>query len=185
MSPLLRWGLLGSLGASLLVLVAVPEPAANAHAEAEGLLTSRVRLPEGGAAAAQPRLQPPLEPSSHSAAWPAPRATALAAWASTPKAAAQQAGPLRGAAAAAPVRNLSPAVPAAASAPATPSFPYRYIGHLEDGQGTRVFIASAQQLWAVQPGQTLDRQWRLDGFEQGQLQLTWLPDGSAVSVPTR
>lgn len=194
MSPLLRWGLLGSLGSSLLVLVALPEPAAEAQAQATGLLGSRTQgLLEGAAAAAaaQPVVPPvlPLPPALRSAAWPPPPATALAAWASHPQAATQPTSPTRDAVGS--VGSAGPSVPAlpasavAASAPATPSFPYRYIGHLDDGEDSRIFIASAQQTWALQPGQALDGQWRLDSFAQGQLQFTWLATGTTVTVSTR
>jgi len=192
MSPLLRWALWGSLGASLLVLVALPEPAADAQAEAADLLAPRLQRPPD-AAAATPRAAATAtnipknmaKPTVRSADWPAPPPAALAAWAPTPKLAAPPVSEVRDVVALAQIRSSAPAAAAAASAPGAPNFPYRYIGHLDDGQSVRVFIASAQQTWALLPGQTLDSQWRLDGFQPGQLQLTWLPGGTAVSVPTR
>jgi len=192
MSPLLRWALWGSLGASLLVLVALPEPAADAQAEAADLLAPRLQRPPD-AAAATPRAaatatnipKNTAKPTVRSADWPAPPPAALAAWAPTPKLAAPPVSEVRDVVALAQIRSSAPAAAAAASAPGAPNFPYRYIGHLDDGQSVRVFIASAQQTWALLPGQTLDSQWRLDGFQPGQLQLTWLPGGTAVSVPTR
>lgn len=196
MSPLLRWALWGSLGASLLVLVALPEPAADAQAEAADLLAPRLQrppdaaaaLPRAAAAATATATNIPKNtamPTVRSADWPAPPPAALAAWAPTPELAARPVSEVRDVVASAPMRSSAPAAAAAASAPGAPNFPYRYIGHLDDGQGVRVFIASAQQTWALLPGQTLDSQWRLDGFQPGQLQLTWLPGGTAVSVPTR
>ena len=192
MSPLLRWALWGSLGASLLVLVALPEPAADAQAEAADLLAPRLQRPPD-AAAATPRAAATAtnipknmaKPTVRSADWPEPPPAALAAWAPTPKLAAPPVSEVRDVVASAPMRSSTPAAAAAASAPGAPNFPYRYIGHLDDGQSVRVFIASAQQTWALLPGQTLNSQWRLDGFQPGQLQLTWLPGGKAVSVPTR
>lgn len=102
--------------------------------------------------------------------WPAPPPTALAAWQAPapppPLAASRQAEAAR-----------------AAAARPLPTFPYRWIGQLDDGSTPQVLLGNAQRTLALRLGDTLDGRWRLQRGANGRLQALALASGDAVAVP--
>ena len=56
---------------------------------------------------------------------------------------------------------------------------------MEDEGPLRIFLAGPQRTLAVTPGDVLDEHWRVDGVQDGRLQLTWLPTATPVAVASR
>jgi len=139
------------------------EPLAAAAPALEGgpVLRLQAETPPAGPAA------PPL-PAAERTLWPAPAPEALRAW-SPPKPAAQPAPP--------------PEAPRAPPAP--PSFAYQWIGQLQDASGLRFYLGGPRTTLAVRAGDTVDRQWRVEGVQEGRLKLTWLATGATVEVTLR
>jgi hypothetical protein len=103
--------------------------------------------------------------------WPAPTAAALAAWRAAPRAV--------------PARPAAPPPPPPAEPAPPPPLPYQWIGQIEEEGRPRFFLADAQALWPVSPGEALATGWRVDGLQAGQLQFTWLATGATVLLPAR
>lgn len=60
--------------------------------------------------------------------------------------------------------------------PVAPPAPFTYMGKLENSpQGTQIFLLRNGHLYTVIKGQKIDAQWRLDGDEMNNIQLTYLP----------
>jgi hypothetical protein len=177
MRPALRWALAGSAcaaavmawlpveeadGDTTLVLTArgTPVAAAGAIAAAE-LASSRA----GGQNMAVPVS---IDPDA-GAPWPPLSRAAQAAWVPAP-----------------PPRVALPASAAlVAVVVAPPSFPYQWIGQMDDAGRLRVFLVDAQRLWAVSPGETVEPGWRFDGIDADGLKLTWLATGAVIQVAAR
>lgn len=124
-----------------------------------------------GAAAPSTHARPtPLSAAlpARPADWPAAEPGALLAWGAPP--------PPPPPAVAARQASEPPAPPRA------PAFPYQWIGSLDDGSGRQALLGGALRAAALREGQVLDGQWRLDRVRDGQLTLTWLPGGLAVTV---
>lgn len=146
------------------------QPAGAARLQpAPALAAASVRpAPTGRPTTADPTPAQPLLPT-RPADWPAPPATALAAW-QGPHAPPQ-----------APAPAARPA--AAAASAAAPVFPYRWIGQLDDGGTPQVLLAGAQRSVGVRLGATLDGRWRLQLGPGGVLQAQALPNGTPQPVP--
>ncbi|WP_020167592.1 MULTISPECIES: hypothetical protein [Methylotenera] len=60
--------------------------------------------------------------------------------------------------------------------PVAPPAPFTYMGKLENSpQGTQLFLLRNGQLYTTLKGQKIDAQWRLDGDDLNNIQLTYLP----------
>lgn len=174
MRPALRWALLGAACAAAAVAL----------------------LPDGEVASVAPTRATASRPAINATATPAvPDATSVSTSTSTSTGTSVNTGrpwpPLSRAAQAAwepapPRRAAAPAPVALAEAPPpTPTFPYQWIGQIDEAGRVRVFLVDAQRLWAVAPGETVEPGWRVDGINAGNLQLTWLATGATVQLAAR
>lgn len=75
-----------------------------------------------------------------------------------------------------PPADLPPAKPVA------PAVPYRFIGRLEEGSRTRALLDGPVRSLAVQAGDVLDAQWRVERIDGAVVHLSWLPDSSAHTL---
>lgn len=166
MMPVLRNTLLASLAASAGLALwpeagePVVSPVERPRASATARQTSPSRQPESAGP-----LQPlPTRPGD----WPAPEATALAAW-------QRRADP--------PAATQRPVSVASAPAARTPAeFPYRWIGQLDDGAGLQVLLANAQRSFGVRVGEVVDQRWRIDRAANGSLQARLIDSGEVVAL---
>lgn len=180
MRPLLRWALLSTaasaLGVALLpeaaenqLAVVQPSAARSVLAPSPGAATVRSPVPAPGASPAPDSLPAQGAPgSARQAPWPALSPGAYGAWVPAP----------------APAPAPPPAAPPAPPAP-PPAFSYQWLGQLQDEGLLRIFLAGPQHTLAVTPGDVLDGHWRVDGVQDGRLQLTWLPTATPVAVAGR
>jgi len=113
-------------------------------------------------AAAAARAQPapwalaPREP------WPEAEPAALAAWQPAPPPQVQA------------VLPQSQAQPAP-TPPQAPPFPYQLIGRFVQSGRVQALLGSEQRSLAVQAGDTIDGQWRVQAVGDDSLELLWLP----------
>ena len=169
------WALLAASLAASAWLAGQPDadlPVVQAHAPAHRAAAALQPTPPAGLAATSAGL--PARPAD----WPAPGQAALLAWQGQPglpaRAADTTAAPLAG-----PGASPSTSAPAQAN-----TFPYRWIGQLDDGAGPpQVLLSSAQRSVAVRLGQVLDGRWRIAHDPQGVLMATALQGGPAQPVP--
>jgi len=56
-----------------------------------------------------------------------------------------------------------------------PPFPYQLIGRLVEGDKAQGLLAGASRSLAVQAGDVVDGQWRVEQVNERGLNLTWLP----------
>ncbi len=179
MKPRLLWALLGlSLLASLGLATIDDEPVA-------AVLQNTPRPDRGPRAAAAPQPAPRSAAAAAASAdsdwrlqtWPDLGAAERAGFGAAPAADVNTArsGAGGGPAAAEPV-----AAPPAR--PQAPAFPYRWIGHLDDGAAAVALLAGSERSVGVRAGDVLDAQWRVDSVAAASLQLTWLPGGDVVAV---
>lgn len=69
-----------------------------------------------------------------------------------------------------------PALSRAPPAPVAPPFPYVYFGRFTDGAGqVSTFLELEGELLAIQPGQLLPGEYRIDDVSQQQMSITYLP----------
>lgn len=108
--------------------------------------------------------------------WPRIEAAEQAAW-TPPAPPAPPARPVRPTPASAALETPPP--------PPPPAFTYQWLGQLvEDGQ-TRLFLAGPQRTEVHAIGDVMPTGWRIDGVQDGQLQLTWMATGATVSLAAR
>lgn len=68
--------------------------------------------------------------------------------------------------------------------PQAPALPFKYLGRLEESpERTTVYLAIGERLLVVSPGDIIDRVYRIDGYEAGQLRFTYLPLQIRQSMP--
>lgn len=94
--------------------------------------------------------------------WPEAEPAALAAWQPAPPPQVQ--APL-------PQSQAQPAPPP----PQAPPFPYQLIGRLVQAGRVQALLGSEQRSLAVQAGDTIDGQWRVQAVGEDSLELLWLP----------
>ena len=94
--------------------------------------------------------------------WPEAEPAALAAW--------QPASPMQ-VQAPPPPSQVQPAPPP----PQAPPFPYQLIGRLVQAGRVQALLGSEQRSLAVQAGDTIDGQWRVQAVGEDALELLWLP----------
>jgi hypothetical protein len=115
---------------------------------------------------AQPASSRSHAPAGRSA-WPQASDAALAAWSPPPPPAAP------------------PQPPAAAPKAKAPTFPYQWIGQLDDGETPQALLSSPQRSFGVRAGDVLEGRWRVERIATRGLQVTWLPTGDLVDVVAR
>ena len=187
MRPALRWALIAAGCAAGVVAwlpedevaVVVPTRAGATRIKAGFASSAAASAPTTSAAAASADVAPDQSADSaesarssqaSNAGWPPLSRAAQAAWVPLPP----------------PPRAQAPAVVASVAAPEpTPSFPYQWIGEIDEAGQVRVFLVDAQRLWAVAPGETVAPGWRVDTISAGSLQLTWLATGAVVQLAAR
>lgn len=60
--------------------------------------------------------------------------------------------------------------------PTAPPAPFTYMGKLEDGpEGSKLFLIANNRVYAVSIGELINPFWRLDGEDENNVQLTFLP----------
>ncbi len=60
--------------------------------------------------------------------------------------------------------------------PAAPPAPFAYLGKMESSpQGTLFFLSGSNKVYSVLVGANIDKSWRLDAEDAGNLRLTYLP----------
>ena len=94
-------------------------------------------------------------------AWPDPGAVALAAW--QPPALVPT------------LAVMAPMTAPASLPPQAPAFPYQLIGRLVEAGRTQALLGAEQRSLAVQVGDTIDGQWRVQAIGDESLELLWLP----------
>ncbi|MBB4842746.1 hypothetical protein HNP55_001261 [Paucibacter oligotrophus] len=67
------------------------------------------------------------------------------------------------------------AAPSTPPPPMAPPFPYQLIGRLVEGSKAQGLLAGPNRSLAVQVGDVVDGQWRVDQIHERGLNLTWLP----------
>jgi hypothetical protein len=72
-----------------------------------------------------------------------------------------------------PVKKIKPAPPLI---PTVPPAPFTYMGKYEESPAnTQIFLLANGKLYSTTQGKNIDGQWRLDGEDANNLQLTYLP----------
>lgn len=66
-------------------------------------------------------------------------------------------------------------VQAAVVPPAPPPLPFTYLGNVQEGGYTVVFLSKAQRLYTVRKGEIFDGQYRLEDVGSGRIELVYLP----------
>jgi hypothetical protein len=76
--------------------------------------------------------------------------------------------------------------PAAPAAPIAPPLPFKYLGKIIDGEKLAVFLARGDDNYSVEPGQTIDGQYRLEQVTDNAVTFIYLPMGTrqVLSVPS-
>lgn len=83
----------------------------------------------------------------------------------------------------APALAVAP-VPVAAPAPVAPPLPYTFAGKLEIETGASlVYLMKGEQSFAVSKGEIFDSNYRLDGIEDGNMVIVYLPLGTKQLLP--
>lgn len=65
--------------------------------------------------------------------------------------------------------------PVVAAPPAPPPLPFTYLGTVEDGGRTVVFLAKEQKLYTVHKGEVFAGQYRLEDESKGRIEIVYLP----------
>lgn len=158
-APLSRrqWALAFALGAAVAACVwAAQLPDAELSEGAEAMPARRPMPVASAALPASGWALAPREP------WPEAEPAALAAWQPAPPPQVQT--PL-------PQSQAQPAPPP----PQAPAFPYQLIGRLVQAGRAQALLGSEQRSLAVQAGDTIDGQWRVQAVGEDSLELLWLP----------
>ena len=104
------------------------------------------------------------------APWPAASVAQLAAWMPPPPP---------------PPPPAPPPMSQQALAPVAPPLPYELIGRLEEGGTPKALLAGPMRTLAVQAGDVIDQQWRVDEINDRGLALTYKPTGTRQTLAFR
>ncbi|MGM9515596.1 hypothetical protein ACS5PK_15160 [Roseateles sp. DB2] len=154
-----QWALALALGATTAACMWAAQLPDQALPDLADAAPARRSMPGGAGAEASARTQPwrwtapPREP------WPEAESAALAAWQPVPP----------------PQVQLPPKSRAQPAPPQAPSFPYQLIGRLVQTGSVQALLGSEQRSLAVQAGDTIDGQWRVQSIGEDSLELLWLP----------
>lgn len=78
----------------------------------------------------------------------------------------------------------SPPLPAPPPTPTAPPLPFTYVGKLqEEGGRWIIYLAKGEQSYAVSKGETFDSDYRLEGIENGNLTIQYLPLSTKQILP--
>lgn len=69
--------------------------------------------------------------------------------------------------------------------PAPPPVPFTYLGTVQDGGHTVVFLAKGQRLYTVRKGEVFDGQYRLEDEGKGRIELFYLPLNIKQTIVTK
>jgi hypothetical protein len=84
-----------------------------------------------------------------------------------------------------PVAPIEPVVEAPPPPVPTPPFPFKYTGsHRPESGQTTYFLTKGNQLYTVEVGDILDTVYSIDGEEEGQLTVTYLPLDRTQTIST-
>lgn len=156
-----HWALALALGATVaacLWAAQLPDADSTDPAELAEARPARRPLPGAVPATAQPARWTP-EPRQP---WPEAEPAALGAWQPAPPPQVQ----------APPPQSQVPTTP---PPPQAPPFPYQLIGRLVQAGRVQALLGSEQRSLAVQAGDTIDGQWRVQAIGDDSLELLWLP----------
>jgi len=64
-----------------------------------------------------------------------------------------------------------------------PVIPYKYIGRIDEGQLTRVFLVRGDNLLSASEGETIDNTYRIDAILGAQMSITYLPLNAVQLMP--
>lgn len=56
-----------------------------------------------------------------------------------------------------------------------PAIPYKYIGRIDEGKLTRVFLVRGDNVLSASEGETIDNTYRIDAIRGAQMSITYLP----------
>jgi len=69
-----------------------------------------------------------------------------------------------------------PPAPAAATPPSAPPLPFTFLGKMQEpGAKLIIFLVNGERVLTVTEGEIIDNTYSVDGIEQGQMVLTYLP----------
>lgn len=77
-------------------------------------------------------------------------------------------------------KRLAPASQSGSAAP--PALPYSYLGRLEDGGQTRIFLNEGTTTWVVTAGKPVSGGWQLVSVEPGLLEFSYEPMGQRQTL---
>lgn len=80
----------------------------------------------------------------------------------------------------------APAAPApgeSAAPPAAPPLPFRYLAKIIDGDRTAVFLMNGADHYNVQPGQVIDKTYKVERITDTAVTFTYLPLGTRQVLP--
>lgn len=84
----------------------------------------------------------------------------------------------------APPPSAAPAAQAVAEAPpSAPPLPFRYIAKIIDGDRTAVFLMNGEDHYNVQPGQVIDKTYKVERVTETAVTFTYLPLGTRQVLP--
>jgi hypothetical protein len=186
MNPRLRLALLLTLAASGALAL---WPEADAPVEPVAAATRATASPANPASDARPAAPPAALPTADTPAsrrhapWPELSAAGRAAWAA--HATPTPPGPGGPSASAPPASARSVAAVPAPAVASAPPLPWQWVGVYDDGQAVQALLAGRLRSVSLTAGQILERDWRLDAIENGQLRWTWLPGALPVVQQAR
>lgn len=160
-TPLSRrhWILALALGATVAACMWAAQLPDADSAELAEARPARRPLPTAAPATAQPAHWTPAPRQP----WPEAEPAALGAWQPALPPPVQAPPPQQHQAQAAP------------PPPQAPPFPYQLIGRLVQAGRVQALLGSEQRSLAVQAGDTIDGQWRVQAIGDDSLELRWLP----------
>ena len=83
-----------------------------------------------------------------------------------------------------PASKAPSAAPAAPGAPpSAPPLPFRYVAKIIDGDRTAVFLMNGNDHYNVQPGQVIDKTYKVERVTETAVTFTYLPLGTRQTLP--
>lgn len=76
-----------------------------------------------------------------------------------------------------------PPPPPPPPSPSPPPLPFRFMGRLDDGTKTRVFLERGERVYAVSAGDLIDGQYRIEQIDAGLVTFRYLPLDVPQTLP--
>ena len=92
--------------------------------------------------------------------------------------------PFAGKSWAAPIAAADTPPPPPVPDPVAPPLPFTYAGKLEEGSKWIIYLSKGTQSFAVSKGDTFDTNYRLEGIDNGNLVILYLPLSAKQLLPT-